>query len=231
MLLTPYVANQMWLCAYPVRMAGTRFDARMTVIRLSSGQVMLHSPCNITAAMAEEILAIGPVAHLVAPGNFHTAHLACAQAAFPQAKTWICPGIERRRPHLKYDAVLGDLAPAAWAGEIDQLVIQGTRLMREVAMLHRPSRTLILVDLIENFTDATPHTGWTLKIWFKLLGMWNRPRPAPEYRMGWTDRQAAEKSLRRILAWDFQKIVLAHGDLIERNAHGVAAAAWSGILG
>ena len=62
MPLTPYVADQIWLCAYPIRLAGTRFEARMTVIRLASGQLMLHSPCNITAAIAEEISALGPVA-------------------------------------------------------------------------------------------------------------------------------------------------------------------------
>ena len=98
-------------------------------------------------------------------------------------------------------------------------------------MFHRAGRTLILVDLIENFTDATPGTGGALKLWFKyVLRMWDHPRPAPEYRMGWSDRRAAANSLRRILAWDFQRIVLAHGDLIDRNAHEVAAAAWSGVL-
>lgn len=55
------------------------------------------------------------------------------------------------------------MPPADWDGEIDQVLVQGTRIMREVAMFHRASRTLILVDLIENFTDAMPHTGWTLK--------------------------------------------------------------------
>jgi hypothetical protein len=231
MLVAPYVADQIWLCAYPVRMAGTKFDARMTVIRLSSGELMLHSPCDITTVMAEKISALGAVTHIVAPGNFHHMHAATAQAAFPNAKTWICPGIERRRPGLKYDGVLGDVAPADWAGEIDQVLVQGTRFMREVAMFHRASRTLILVDLIENFTDSTPHAGLALKFWFKyVFRMWNSPRPAPEYRMGWSDRQTAAKSLRRILAWDFQQIVLAHGDLVNRNAHEVAAAAWSGIL-
>jgi len=231
MPLTPYVADQIWLCAYPIRMAGTRFDARMTVIRLSSGELMLHSPCDITAAMAEKISALGPVAHIVAPGNYHTLYAATAQAAFPRAKTWICPGIERRRPGLKYDGVLGDAAPADWIGEIDQVLVQGTRYMREVAMFHRAGRTLILVDLIENFTDATPHMGWVLKFLFKyVLRMWNKPRPAPEYRMGWSNRRKAAKSLRRILAWDFQRIVLAHGDLIDRNAREVAAAAWAEVL-
>jgi hypothetical protein len=181
--------------------------------------------------MEEEIAALGPVAHIVAPGNFHTRYVASAQAAFPGAKTWICPGAELRRDGLKYDGVLGDAAPAAWAGEIDQVLVQGTRLMREVAMFHRASRTLILVDLIENFTDATPHTGGALKLWFKyVLRMWNNPRPAPEYRMGWSDRGKAAESLRRILAWDFERIVLSHGDVIERGAHDVAARAWSGVL-
>lgn len=231
MQLSPYVPGQIWLCAYPVRLAGTRFDARMAVIRLASGQLMLHSPCAITAALAQEIAALGPVAHIVAPGNFHHLFFASAQAAFPAAKTWICPGVEKRQPGLRYDAVLGDMAPPDWAGEIDQVLVAGTRIMREVAMFHRASRTLILVDLIENFTDATPHTSGALKFWFKyVLRMWNNPRPAPEYRMGWRDRAAAAQSLRRILAWDFERIVLSHGNLIERDAHKVAARAWSGVL-
>jgi hypothetical protein len=61
--------------------------------------------------------------------------------------------------------------------------------------------------------------------------MWGKPRPAPEYRMGWNDRAAAAKSLRRILAWDFERIIVSHGDLIDRDAHAVAAEAWSGVLG
>ena len=231
MQLSPYVPGQIWLCAYPVRLAGTKFDARMTVIRLSSGGLMLHSPCEITAPLAQEVAALGPVAHIVAPGNFHHLFVASAQAAFPAAKTWICPGVETRQPGLTYDAVLGDAPPPDWAGEIDQVLVQGTRIMREVAMFHRASRTLILVDLIENFTDATPHTGGALKFWFKfVLRMWNNPRPAPEYRMGWRNRAAAAQSLRRILAWDFERIVLSHGDLIDRDAHNVAAKAWAGVL-
>ncbi|HWA61218.1 MAG TPA: DUF4336 domain-containing protein [Caulobacteraceae bacterium] len=231
MPLTPFAPGRIWLCAYPVRLAGMRFEARMTVIRLASGALMLHSPCPIGPAMAEEISALGPVAHIIVPGNFHQLYAAKAQAAFPQAKTWICPGSELRRRGLKYDHVLGDVAPADWAEEIDQVLVQGGRIMSEVAMFHRASRTLLLVDLIENFTDATPRVGGALKLLFKyVLHMWNNPGPAPEYRMGWRDRPAAAKSLRRILAWDFQRIVLSHGDLIEDSAHEVAEKAWAGVL-
>ncbi|MBS0471044.1 MAG: DUF4336 domain-containing protein [Proteobacteria bacterium] len=229
--LIHFVKDRIWLCPYPVRMAGTRFEARMTVIRLNSGVLMLHSPCAITPALAAALGALGPVAHIVAPGNYHTLHVASAQAAFPDAKTWICPGIETKRLRLKYDGILGDDAPPDWQGEIDQVLVRGTRIMREVAMFHRASHTLVLVDLIENFTDATPGVGGALKFWFKyVFRMWNRPRPAPEYRLGWRDRRLAAQSLRRILAWDFERIVLSHGDLIARDAHAVAERAWAGLL-
>ena len=230
MALTSYIADQIWLCSYPVRLAGTRFDARMTVIRLASGQILLHSPCHISAAMAEEISTLGVVAHIVVPSNFHHLHARSAQTAFPHAKTWICPGVERKRPDLKYDGVLCDLAPSAWTGEIDQVLVQGA-IMREVAMYHRASQTLILVDLIENFTDATPHTGGALKFWFKyVFQMWGAPKPAPEYQIGWSDRISAAKSLKQILAWDFRRIVISHGDLIDHDARKIAADAWSRIL-
>lgn len=231
MFLTPYIPGQIWLCPYPVRLAGTDFEARMTVIRLASGDLILHSPCRITEDAAREIARLGAVAHIVAPGNFHHLNVASAQAAFPDAKTWICPGVEKRSPGLRYDGMLGDTPPQAWLSEIDQVLVQGSRLMREVAMFHRASRTLIVVDLIENFTDATPNIKGPLKFWFKyVMRMWNRPRPAPEYQLAWGDRKAAAQSLRRILAWDFERIVLSHGELIEQNAHQTAAAAWSGIL-
>lgn len=231
MPLISYVAGRIWLCTYPVRLAGTSFEARMTVIRLASGQIMLHSPCGITAALAEELSALGSVTHIVVPSNFHHLHAASAQAAFPSAKTWICPGVERKQPNLKYDDVLGDVAPAEWLGEIDQVLVRGTRIMHEVAMYHRASQTLILVDLIENFTDGTPNIGGTLKVLFKyVMRMWGTPRPAPEYQFGWSDRAAAAESLRRVLAWDFQRIVLSHGDLINQDAHEVAALAWSKVL-
>ena len=48
--------------------------------------------------------------------------------------------------------------------------------------------------------------------------------------MGWSDRNAAAESLRRMLAGDFRQIVLPHGDIIDRTAREVATAARSGVL-
>ena len=231
MPLTEFIPGQIWIQEYPIRFAGCTFNARMTVVAIADRQLMLHSPCEIDDVTKAAIEALGQVVCIVAPGTYHHLYVTSAQAAFPDADTYICPGIERKRPEIQFDWLLGDRAPALWAETVDQALLRGNRIIWEVAMFHRPSRTLILTDLIENITDQTPNVNWLLKLWWKLVfRMWDNPKPAPEYQMGWTDKTAAKASLQTILEWDFDKIILAHGDVIESDAKTIAAKAWRGVL-
>ena len=173
---------------------------------------------------------LGQVAAIIAPGNFHWLHVRSCQQAFPDAATYVCPGVENRAKGLTFEFVLGDVAPLLWADELSQVALQGTRVMREVAFFHRASRTLILVDLVENFTPVTPGTNLFSRIVFRALGMWNRPGPAPEYRLAWGDKAQVRERMERILAWDFDRVILSHGDIITRDARQVVAQAWRKIL-
>jgi hypothetical protein len=227
MPLTEFVPGQIWVKEYPIHFAGCDFNARMTVIRLSSRKLILHSPCEIDSATKEAISALGDVVCIVAPGSYHHFFVSSAQTAFPDADTYICPGIERKRPEIDFDWFLGDRPAELWMGTLDQVLVRGNKFIWEVAFFHRPSKTLLLVDLIENFTDQTPDVNWLLKLWWKaVFHMWDNPKPAPEYQMGWKDKVAASTSLQKILQWDFDKIVLAHGDLIETDAKETALRAW-----
>ena len=98
-----------------------------------------------------------------------------------------------QKSELRFDGLLGDRSPPDWADEIDQVLVRGTRFIVEVAFLHRDSRTLVLTDLVENIGDATPDASdRLLRFWWKFVfRMWNRPRPAPEYQLGWRDKAAA----------------------------------------
>ncbi len=204
----------------------------MTVIRLQSSGLMLHSPSEINASTRAEIEALGKVEFIVAPGSYHYFHVASAQAAFPEVETFICPGIEAKRPELHFDGILGDRPDPRWKEDFEQVLVRGNRFIWEVAFYHIPSKTLILVDVLENITDKTAGVNWLLKFWWKVVfRMWNNPKPAPEYQMGWKDKKAAGKSLRRILDWDFKRIILAHGDLVEENPKETLVAAWKGLLG
>jgi hypothetical protein len=232
MSLTEFVPNQIWLKEYPIHYAGCDFNARMSVVRVSDSKLLLHSPCEIDAPTKQAISALGEVAYIVAPGSYHYFHIPSAQAAFPDANTYICPGVERKRPDIDFDWFLADQPPAAWSDTLDQVLVRGNKYIWEVAFFHKPSQTLLLTDLIENITDQTPNTNWLLKLWWKaVFHMWNNPKPAPEYQLGWKDKAAARQSLQRILDWDFDRIVLSHGDLIDKEAKATAREAWKSPLG
>lgn len=225
--LFEYRADTIWIKDYPIHYAGTDFNSRMTIVRLSNGKLFLHSPCEIDKATKAAIESLGPVEFIVAPGSYHYLHVASAQRAFPEAETFICPGIERKVPGIDFDWLLGDRPDQRWENDFEQVLVRGNRFIWEVAFFHKVTRTLILVDVIENITDETPGVNWLLKLWWKLVfKMWNNPKPAPEYQLGWKDKKAAAKSLKRILSWDFERIILSHGDLIEENAKAVALQAW-----
>lgn len=225
--LAEFSKNQVWTGDYPVKLAMCPFNAQMSVIRLKDGRLILHSPCDVDDATATAISRLGEVCYIVAPGSFHHMHVASAQRRFPNAQTFICPGIEHKVPSLHFDWILGPRSPAAWSDTIDQVLIRGSRYIWEVAMLHKPSKTLVLVDAIEYFTDRTDDVSWQLRAWWKLFRMWNKPKPAPEYQLGWKDKVAARASLELILEWDFDRIILSHGDNISEKAKETARRAWT----
>jgi hypothetical protein len=229
--LVTFAEDALWLHEYFVRMGGAQFNARMTVIKLRSGELIIHSPCRFNEEVVAAVSALGRVAVLMAPGNFHWVHVSAWQRAFPRALTYVCPGTEERADGLRFDFVLEDIAPPMWTDELSQVAVLATRYMREVAFFHRTSRTLILVDLVENFTPNTLGTNLFLRLTFRCLGMWNRPGPAPEYRFGWGDKARVRDAMERILAWDFDRVIISHGDLITHDAKRVVADAWRKILG
>lgn len=119
------------------------------------------------------------------------------------------------------------------ATDLDQALLRGSRFMREAVFFHRSTHihTLILVDLIENYGDAPGQVDWLLRFWWKFVfRMWSRPKPASVYQLGRKDKAAAGESLEKILVWDFDKIIIVHGDLIEKDAPHVAWTAWRQIL-
>lgn len=229
--LVEFQKGTIWLKEYPVHYAASKFHSRMTIVRLASGNLFIHSPCEIDEQTAEEIKSLGHVEFIIAPSNFHYGHVTSAQKAFPDAETFICPGIENKDASIHFDHVLTDKPDSRLSKDFEQVLVRGSEIMWEVAFFHKATKTLILVDLIENFTDKTSGVNWSLKFWWKIIFyMWNQPKPAPEYQFGWKNIDVARESLTSILKWNFEKIILSHGDLIEANAKNIATTSWKRVL-
>ena len=225
------LADNVWTVdSGPMSAMGLVMPVRMTIVRLGNGDLFLHSPTQLTPGLAREIEALGTVKHLVAPNIAHWTFLADWQRAFPDATTWAAPGLrdraQVRRSDVRIDVDLGGDAPAVWADEMAQGVIAGGGGFREVYFLHKPTRTLLLVDLIENLeprklppvtrllmrasvaTDET--TALHVRAVLKLGG-----------------KQAAD-AVRAMVALEPVRVVFAHGVFFaERGAERLARAfAW-----
>jgi hypothetical protein len=214
------VAEDLWIVDGPiVRLAmysaSMPFPTRMTVIRLSSGELFLHSPTALEEGLRAELERLGPIRHLVSPNKIHYTNIAAWKAAYPDAVSWASPGVRERAASqgisVTFDRELGDTPEPAWAADLDQLMFRGSRFMDEVVFLHRKSQTLVLADLIENFERSRMSLGQRMLI--RLAGSVDPDGKAPlDFRMTFFGhKQQARESLRRMEAWKPQRIILGHG--------------------
>lgn len=212
------VAEDIWIVdAPPIHPAGIVLPVRMTVVRLADGAIWLHSPTEADAALLQEIQGLGPVRHLVAPSIGHWTFLADWQRHHPEALVWAVPGLRKRgqvkASGLRIDHDLDGQAPEAWREEIEQSAILTPLAYRELAFLHRKTRTLVLTDLISSIEPE----GLATRAYAVVAGVRFPAATTPRYlrpplRLGGASvRQAVEA----LLAWRPERVIFAHGRWFE----------------
>jgi hypothetical protein len=199
-----------------VRFLGIPYPTRMTVVRLADGSLWIHSPIQLDSALTEELQALGPVRYLISPNKLHHLFMGEWAERWPEARTYASPGLAKRRKDLRFDAELGDRPEPDWAEEIDQVIFRGSFAMEEVVFFHRPSRSVIVTDLVQKFDPAS--LAWFQRAVMRLDGMVGPDGSTPrEWRLSFWNRRAAREALRKALAWDPERILLAHGEWVRGN--------------
>lgn len=227
------VGTSIWLIDGPAQsFYGLPFSTRATVVRLENGGVWVHSPTLLTDGLRAELDALGPVQHLIAPNWIHYAHIAGWQDAYPDAKAWAAPGVAARAAKkglpLTFDHDLGDMAEAPWQGQIDQMIVAGSKLHREAVFHHRASKTLILTDLIENFETAKLPVWMRPLVWIAGIDDTDGKMP-PDMRLTFRKHPLAD-SVDQMIAWQPARLILAHGRWFERGAVAELERAFRRIL-
>lgn len=211
------LADDLWTASHPLSFFGVEVGTRMTVVRLRSGGLFVHSPIPLGEAMREAVDAIGPVVAIVAPSLFHHLYVGEWVRAYPSASVSGCPGIERKRSDVRFARILGNEPADEWVGELDQVLFDALPMLNEVVFHHRPTKTIISSDLVFNL--ASHASAMTRTVAF-LIG---HRKPGPTWLERWMvkDRPAAREQIGRMIAWDAERIVLAHGDPIAASGSSV----------
>jgi hypothetical protein len=233
------VADDVWIANGPViSFYGLPFPTRMTVIRLVDGSLFVHSPIALDDGLRAQLDPLGPVRHLIGPNWIHYYYLPDWQAAYPGSRTYAAPGVRERaakyRRELSVDETLDSVAPAAWAGQIDQLLVEGHPVHHEVVFFHRASRTLVLTDLIEAFEpDKMPL--WTRPL--LCLGDVRTPGQMPrDMRLTFRLNGRADgvrllrAAAQQMIAWAPERVIIAHGRWYDRDGTSELRRAFRWVL-
>lgn len=213
------LAENLWLLSYPLKMLGADLRRNVTVIRLRSGQLIVHSTAPFTREDVATIRSLGEPAWLLDGVLRHDTFAKEGRAAFPSIPYLAPPGFSESADVLTEPIVP---APAEWAGEVVAIEIGGAPDARDTALLHIPSRTLILTELLFNFGDEPVWTELILRV---AVGSQHHPGMARPYKAGIKDETAFKDSIKTILSWNFDRVVVGHGDVIERDGKAKLRAA------
>ena len=214
--------------AYPKFFQRFDFSTRMTIVKLSDGGLFLHSPIRLDDGLREELDGLGEVRAVAAPNKAHHLFVGDCREAYPKAKIYAAPGLPEKRKDLRFDGLLADEPRIKWRGDLEQRRIQGMPMLNEVAFFHPSSRTLILTDLAFNVPKGR---SWGIPLVFRLMGAGGRFGPHRFIRWMIRDQQAARASMGMILRWDFDRLIVAHGDVVESGGKKKLRDAFGFILG
>ena len=189
------------------------FTTRMTVVHLSIGDLFLHSPIKFDGRLANELLGLGAVRHLVSPNQFHYAHIGEWAKAFPNAVPWASPRVRKRARARHVDVNFTrdlDASPAEeWRQEIDQTLFPGG-YFKEFIFFHKTSKTLILTDTIINIELDKVTEPWRTATFGQIFFGMRLPLLL--------QRQKAEAAISKIHSWQPQRILLSHGRCFDADA-------------
>lgn len=233
-MMLEQIGDGAWLAeGAVVSFYGFPYPTRSVVARLGNGDLWVWSPIKLSEDLLGEVNRLGRVGHLVSPNKLHHLYLRDWAARFPEARVWGLPSVINKRRDVAFREPLSDDPPEDWRADLDQAWFRGSPFMDEVVFLHRPSRTVIVADLIENFTDSFLREHWSgwRRVLAELDGITSdNPRAPLEWRLSFLNRASARAARDKVLGWNCERVVMAHGEWQRSDGHAFLqhALAWLG---
>ena len=191
-----------------------RFPRRMTVITLNNGGSAIWSAIPLRETEMARIDALGPVRFLIVPNQGHRLDLRPWHVRYPDAKIIAPPGA---REAVAEAAAVDATEDVIHDPAIRFQLLAGTKADEFALTVSRnDGTTLILNDILANVRHPK---GWGAHIMARLFGFGiERPRTSwPVRRMFVKDPAMVAAQFRRWSAIpDLRRIIVSHGDVIER---------------
>ncbi|MBE9034460.1 DUF4336 domain-containing protein [aff. Roholtiella sp. LEGE 12411] len=216
------IDQNIWIAEQPLKYFGLSVGTKMTVISLNNGELAVISPIQVDDETTEQLNELGNVKYIVAPNLFHYLFLSNFKALYPQAKVYAVSGLKAKRPEISIDQELEDNGEN-FLGELECLLFEGFKTflpsgalpLNEYIFFHAESQTLILTDTAFYFDESFP---MTTKLVSKIMGGYKKLRPSLLEQLATQEKEKVKQSVQKVLRWDFRRVIVAHGSIVEHNA-------------
>lgn len=216
------IDNNIWVAEQSLKYFGLDVGTRMTIIRLKNGNLVVISPIEVQNETINQINDIGKVSYIIAPNFYHYLFAAKFKTIYPQAEFYAPPGLDLKKPEFKIDKFLGD-DNNGFSGEVEclffedfkTLTLDGFSLLNEYVFFHSESQTLILTDTAFNFDESFP---LTTRLIAKAIGGYKKLSPSILEKFATRDKEKIKSSVTQVLNWNFKRVIVAHGTIVENNA-------------
>ncbi|MEK6577937.1 MAG: hypothetical protein AABZ55_01805, partial [Bdellovibrionota bacterium] len=185
---------------------GSPFRRRMTVIKLENGKIWIHNPFDLDSNDVEALRSLGTVSGVLAPNTIHSSDLSTFVSHFPNIQVFAPKTVARKvQGALDWNA-LPQLKDITWKP------VLGTRI-DELLLLHKPTRTLIATDLVFNMPENSfKGLEKTIMRWNGIDGQFG---PSKIFKFLFVNnRNLFEKSIQETFEYDFDRILMNHGNPI-----------------
>jgi hypothetical protein len=198
-------------------MPGVTIPVRSMLVEAGSQKVLI-SPIG----SEEESRAIGRgLTSVCAPSLLHHKFVQPVLERLQPRDLWGPPGYGEKLPEFEQAKLFGrDEWP--YHDVLDFAVVYGAPKRNEVVFFHKPSRTLYTADLVFNIEEPR---GLLSPLAFRAMGIYKRFAVARMWKHWLEDEAAFRASIDRIFAWDFDRIVMAHGAIVPTGGRALLEAA------
>ncbi|MCY7276488.1 MAG: DUF4336 domain-containing protein [Phormidesmis sp. CAN_BIN44] len=214
------IDRDIWVAEQPLQYFGLSVGTRMTAVRLANHELVVISPIQVSDALMIRLDELGTVRHIIAPNLYHYLFAADFKTSYPNATLWATSGLEVKKPDLLVDQIIkGD--SSLWNG-IEHVFFDGFRTLgltgfdslNECVFFHAASRTLILTDTAFHFDESFP---MITQLATRVLGGYKSLSPSFLERVATTEKEKVRGAVEKVLGWDFERVIMAHGSIVEQN--------------
>ena len=216
------IDRRIWVAEQPFKYLGLEVGTRMTVILQADLSLLLISHIKINSTLKQQLDNLGTIKYIIAPNLFHHLYLEHSQQLYPQAKIIAPMGIEIKQPNLEI-ALTFERDLIDFNGELEYIPFTGFQAfippkiakVNEIVFFHPDSKTLIITDSAFNFDRNFPTIT---QLAARVIGCYQLLKPSLLEKVAIQDKEIVSKTIDKILAWDFQRVIMAHGNIVSENA-------------